>query len=285
MAGENIPVKKRKRRPVIIALSLFVAAIALCTLDSNTRIVGGDYELFFPNLPDAFDGYRILIVSDLHNAVFGKDNSRLIAACAAAKPDIIAVTGDLIDDAGQLPAVLPVMQSLVEIAPVYFVTGNHEWDSGEVHELLAALPDLGVTVLRNRSIELTRGGDTIVLTGLEDKNGPADMRQPDEVFARRNDAFGDKFSVTLIHRNNYLGLLSDLGTDLILCGHAHGGIIRLPFTDGLIDHPGLFPTYTNGRYTRGETTMLVSRGLGNVYGIPRLFNNPHLPVAVLRTYK
>jgi predicted MPP superfamily phosphohydrolase len=285
MAQENTPGKKRKRHPVLITISLLAAALALCTIDSNRRIVTNEYELFFPNLPDAFDGYRILIVSDLHSAVFGKGNSRLISSSKGAKPDIIAITGDLIDDTGQLPIVLPAVQALSEFAPVYFVSGNHEWDSGETRELFAALDELGVTVLRNRSVELTRGGSSIALTGIEDKNGPADMRTPDEVFSRMRDAFGDEFSVTLIHRNNYLDLLSDLGTDLILCGHAHGGIIRLPFTDGLIDHPGLFPTYTNGVYTKGDTTMLVSRGLGNVYGIPRLFNNPHLPVAVLRTYK
>jgi predicted MPP superfamily phosphohydrolase len=192
----------------------------------------------------------------------------------------------MIDAPGQLPDVLPLMRILAEIAPVYFVTGNHEWDSGEVRELLDALPEYGVTVLRNQCATIERGGAELVLLGLDDRNGPADMPRPPEIFERLRAKYGDAFVVTLVHRNDYLPTLSELGADLVLCGHAHGGIVRLPFTDGLIGPAReWFPTYTDGLYTLGETTMLVSRGVGNHTGYPRFLNNPHLPVAVLRSYE
>ncbi|MDR3277561.1 MAG: metallophosphoesterase [Oscillospiraceae bacterium] len=268
----------------ILLLALLAAAALL--YDGNTRIVTTEYEVFFNSLPAAFDGYRILELSDLHAAELGADNARLIAAVRDAKPDMIAVTGDMIDAPGQLPAVLPLMKTLTEIAPVYFVTGNHEWDSGEVRELLAALPEYGVTVLRNQCVTLERGGAEIVLLGLDDRNGPADMLRPPEVFARLRAQHGDAFVVTLVHRNDYLSALSELGCDLVVCGHAHGGIVRPPFTDGLIGpNREWFPTYTNGVYTEGGTTMVVSRGVGNHTGYPRFLNNPHLPVAVLRSYE
>ncbi|MDR3209886.1 MAG: metallophosphoesterase [Oscillospiraceae bacterium] len=259
---------------------IFCVVIAFCFYDSNTTLDTETYDLHFAGLPRDFDGYRIAVVSDVHAKEFGADNARLIAAVANAAPDMIAVTGDLIDGPDQLGIVLPLVHALSELAPVYFITGNHEWDSGSVRELLAALPENGAVVLRNQVVTLRRGDASIALVGLEDPNGPADMRKPFQVF---EDVPQDAFTVTLVHRNTYLPTLAELGADLVLCGHAHGGIVRLPFTDGLIDQTGFLPTYTNGAYTMGGTTMLVSRGLGNVYNIPRLFNRPHIPVAVLHT--
>ncbi|MDR2501644.1 MAG: metallophosphoesterase, partial [Oscillospiraceae bacterium] len=243
-----MPFRKRRRCGCgCLSLAVLVALI-FALYDSNTRIITQEYELSFANLPPGFDRYRIAVVSDVHAKAFGKNNARLVAAVKGANPDIIAVTGDLIDGKNQLDIVLPLIDRLVEIAPVYFVTGNHEWDSGEVKPLFTALSERQVHVMRNALAILERGGDTITLVGLEDPNGPRDMRTPEEMFAQVS---AGQFTVALVHRNSFLHRIAALGGDLILSGHAHGGIVRLPFTDGLIDHAGFFPTHTSGVYTEG----------------------------------
>jgi predicted MPP superfamily phosphohydrolase len=285
--------KNKKRRGVFLyILLLLVLLTAFLLYDSYNRIVATEYELSYDNLPGSFDGFRIAVLSDIHAAEFGKDNVRLVAKVRDAKPDIIAITGDFTDSYEKLPieAQLDIAEKLVsdflQIAPVYYITGNHEWDEGGVWQLLGMLEERGVNILRNRYVRLESDGEYIMLAGTDDPNGPADMMRPDEFVNRIYDAGGEPFVVMLEHRSSNLPLYSRLGVDLVLCGHAHGGIIRLPFTDGLIGPAREWlPSYTNGLYSLGETNMVVSRGIGNHTGWPRFLNNPHIVVAVLRSEK
>ena len=279
--------KQRGRFPWLLLVVLL--AIGALFYDSNTRIVVSEYELSYDTLPESFDGFRIVALSDIHAAMFGKDNERLVAKVRVAKPDIIAITGDFTDGSDKLPLdeQLAVAEALVEklvrIAPVYYITGNHEWDDGGIWELLSILEDHGVTILRNRYTLLESAGDAIILAGVDDPNGPADMISRGDFVESIYEREGDGFVIMLEHRNNNLPLYSSLGVELVLCGHAHGGIIRIPFTDGLMGPDRQwFPTYTNGIYTMDGTNMLVSRGVGNHTGLPRLLNNPHIVVAILR---
>ncbi|MDR2615429.1 MAG: metallophosphoesterase [Oscillospiraceae bacterium] len=270
--------RRRKKRGCVTTLVL-LAALGAFIYHGNYTLESETYELRFKDLPEQFDGYRITVVSDLHAAVFGKDNARLLDAVRAASPDIIALTGDVTDDRGQIPDVLKTVRGLVEIAPVYYVTGNHEWEKGEARELLRSLPGAGAVALRNEIAPIERGGETIYLLGIDDPNGPADMKKPEEVFAELPEGFG----VALVHRNTFLERLAPLGARLILCGHGHGGLIRLPGVGGLLGHDlKLFPKYSGGRYTIGGTEIIVSRGVGNHTGVPRRFNRPHIPTVVLR---
>ena len=287
MMGKN-DVKKKKRRIFPWVIALMIVAVAAILADSYYRIVTTEYVLSYPNLPDTFDGFRIVVLSDVHAAEFGKNNERLIAKVRDSNPDIIAITGDLTDEFERLPTNAQIERaktltdSLIQIAPVYYITGNHEWDKGGIWELLPMLEEHGVTILRNRYTRLESANDSIILAGTDDPNGPADMIKPDEFVGKIREAEGDAFVIMLEHRNNRLPLYSELGVDLVLCGHAHGGIIRLPFTDGLIGPAREWlPSYTNGLYTMGNTNMIVSRGIGNHTGWPRFLNNPHIVVAVL----
>jgi hypothetical protein len=294
------PAKKRRVRVFPIILLLIVVATAIILIDSNTRIETAEYELFYPNLPAPFDGFRIVVLSDIHAAEFGENNERLISRIIAAQPDMVAITGDLIDGykrpttERQLEIAETLVTALAPIAPIYYVTGNHDWDSGALRQLITMLEEHGVYVLRNRHLPVRIGGGTIIIAGTDDPNGPADMIKPREfverVFASESAGTGTGagasgvFTVMLEHRNHNLALYSELGVDLVLCGHAHGGIIRLPFTDGLFGpRREWFPSYTNGVYTMGGTNMVVSRGIGNHTGFPRFLNNPHIVVAILRT--
>ena len=233
-------------------------------------------------LPAAFDGLRIVQVSDLHGKEFGKDSVSLLRTVAAQEPNIIAITGDLVDLKTDWDILPPLLTGLADIAPTYFVTGNHEWTlRQDLPAALELIRSCGVTVLENQYLILEQGGAEIALCGIHDPNGRADQKTPQELFAEVPEGL---FTLLLAHRNEHRQ--DYLEYDLTLVGHAHGGIVRLPFTDGLVDtQMDWFPSYTNGFYALDSgAAMFVSRGLGETprFGL-RLFNRPHLPVIVLRT--
>jgi len=272
---------------MIVILLLLLIGILL--YDSNTRLVTSEYEVGFANLPGAFDGYRIVVLSDIHAAEFGAGNERLIGKVRATNPDIIILAGDFIDNhetidtEAQLAIADTLVLGLEPIAPLYYITGNHEWDNGGVRELLALLEEREVSVLRNKYTRLAKGGDSVILAGTDDPNGPADMPKPEEFVGKIREAEGRDFIVMLEHRNYNLELYSELGVELVLSGHSHGGIIRLPFVGGLIGQQrDWFPENTNGVCAQGGTKMVVSRGIGNHTGFPRFLNNPEIVVVVLR---
>ena len=280
--------KRRRGVRCLSLLLLFLLLIGALLYDSYSRIVTTEYKLNYARLPASFDGFRIVVLSDLHAAEFGENNIKLVSYVKEANPDIIAVIGDIIDKYEkpgtdvQLNIAGTLVRALIEIAPVYYVTGNHEWDSGAIGPLLFMLGESGAVVLRNQYVKLEAGGDAILIAGTDDPNGPADMVKPEEFVRRMYESEGRLFTVMLEHRNGHLALYNELSVDLLLSGHAHGGIIRIPFTDGLIGPNREFlPTYTNGVYTMGDTNMVVSRGIGNHTGWPRFLNNPHVVVVEL----
>jgi len=145
----------RKRNMILIILLVIMLTLVILYIDSNIRLVTTEYQLYYPNLPEAFHGYRIVVLADIHGNEFGKNNERLVQRVREATPDIIAIPGDFIDEyktpslARQLEVAEILVPQLVEIAPVYFVTGNHDWASKELPALLAILENHGVTVLQN----------------------------------------------------------------------------------------------------------------------------------------
>ncbi len=274
----------RKLRRCILVLLILAVLLGIAVWDSQTRLVTDEFTVGNSLLPDAFEGFRIVHLSDLHATSFGEGNEKLLSAVRDAAPDIICVTGDMVDGprSEQEDYVRTLMTGLTAIAPVYFVSGNHEWAAGWARELFDLLGELGVTVLRNRFLTLERDGARIVLAGVDDPNGLRDQKTPEEVMEDIGETYPGDFVVMLAHRDTELETWSRLGTDLVLCGHAHGGLIRLPFTDGLVaPGQGWFPTWTAGVYEDGGTQMLVSRGFAGSHGCPRLFNNPEIVVAVL----
>lgn len=272
-----------KKAAVLTAVVLFLAGAFWW---SNAVLQTEEFTFGSPRLPKAFDGYRVVVLSDLHGAVFGEENADLLEQTVAAAPDIIAVTGDLEDQfRGHDPAwVAHLAEELVKIAPVYYITGNHEWAVGDVPALKKTLSDAGWTVLTNRFVPLARNGETIVLAGIDDPNGYADQKSPEAVATELHAEWGDPFWLLLAHRNNrFEHQYSLLGADLTISGHGHGGIIRLPFTDGLLStERTLFPSYTDGFYEANGAAVFVSRGIGNSGRLLRLFNPPQIAVITLR---
>ena len=274
--------KPRKGHRFLLILLLLILIGLAIVYDSNTRLVTDEFTLGNASLPAVFEGFRVVQLSDLHTAVFGEGNRDLLDAVREARPDIIAITGDLLDDDTAEDYVRDLMAGLTAIAPVYYVTGNHEWASGWTKELFALLAECGVTALRNEYVVLDRGGEEIIRAGVDDPNGPYDQKTPEALVAEIRADHPSDYILMLAHRDDELAMWARLDVDAVLCGHAHGGLVRLPFTDGLVaPGQGLFPTYTAGIYTEGHTQMLVSRGIGGTHGVPRIFNNPQVVVAVL----
>lgn len=239
-------------------------------------------------LPQGFDELRMVHLSDLHGHQYGEDSQDLLCLVAAQQPELILVTGDLIDQAGQLDMIPALARGLTAIAPCYYVTGNHEWSvgTGTVRELKRLLADCGVTVLSNQYERLERNGERLILAGVDDPNGYADQKTPEELYEEIQGTEPGVYTVLLAHRNNCFGQYAEAGYDLVLSGHGHGGIVRLPFTDGLLGTDRrFFPTWTAGVYTQGDSTLFVSRGVGNntvpIQGF-RLFNRPEVAVVELR---
>lgn len=277
----------RKRRLPRTALALlFLAVLSVCFVRwDNTALQVTYFDPAFTDLPEEFDGCRAVVLGDLHTAYFGEDNRALLDAVQAEAPDYIFLVGDLLDSFHDIPAdyAAAVAGGLSAIAPTYYVTGNHEWAIGRVPELKETLTEYGVTVLSNQFLQLERNGGSIVLAGVDDPNGYADQKTPEELAAEVYAACGDPFWVLLAHRNNYFSEhYSLLGADLVVSGHGHGGLVRLPFTDGLISvERTLFPSYTAGLYEKNGSTLFVTRGLGNSGSTFRLFNRPEVAVVTL----
>ena len=283
--------KRRPRRRSRRLLKLLVL-LALCALFlwwSNHALQTQRFTYASPRLPEGFDGCVIVQLSDLHGAYFGEDNQELLSRVREAGPDYIFLTGDLLDQYRKTPHsyAAALGGALADIAPTYFITGNHEWALPGGRALKRELEEAGVAVLSNEYVLLERSGDRVLLAGIDDPNGFADQKTPEELAQEVREAWGDGFWLLLAHRNNYFEKqYSLLGADLVISGHGHGGLIRLPFTDGLVSaERRLFPSYTAGFYTANGSDVFVSRGLGNSGPTLRLFNRPEVVVLTLEREK
>lgn len=261
----------------LIILALIAAAAAFLIKDSRDDLEISRYEVASQKLPESFDGFKIVQLSDLHGAEFGEDGMELVEKVKELEPDIIALTGDFVTDEGDLAAVKKLAGRLTELCPVYFVSGNHEFGSGLAIKVRNILERAGVKYLSNEYLTISRGEDEILLGGVEDPLAYADMLSPDELAQKMNDAAPDAFKILLGHRNYWMTEYPELPVDLIFCGHAHGGLIRIPGVGGLIGTDRrLFPDFDAGEYNNGRYTLIVSRGLGNSVSIPRIFNRPEI---------
>lgn len=266
--------KKRAWLSALLILALLGASLAFAIWDSAEHLQLTEYTVSSEKCPDSFRGFKIVQLSDLHGADFG---GRLLEMVRKQSPDIIALTGDFVTDEGDLEAVRELVRELTKLCGVYFVSGNHEFGSKLAGEVRSIMEEAGVTYLGNSYVRLERGGESIILAGVEDPLAYADMPSPPELIEQINAEYPDCYKILLGHRNYWMTEYSELPVDLILSGHAHGGLIRLPGIGGLIGTDrSLFPDYDGGLYENGNYTMIVSRGLGNSVPMPRLFNRPEV---------
>lgn len=273
----------KDKRIALAAAAVLIILLAAWIAHGDQNVGLTTYEVKVSGLPKAFDGLRIVQLSDLHNAVLRGDNSELIALMAEAEPDMIFITGDMLDSRKtDVEAALKVAEEAVSIAPVYYVTGNHEARIGAYAAFEQSLEKLGVTVLRNRTVQLKRDGDTINIAGVDD---PAffDADDGEKIMNMILDQLSTEGCTLLLsHRPELFDVYAGHDIPLTFSGHTHGGQIRLPLIGGLYA-PGLgfFPEYDGGLYRQHDSAMIVSRGIGNSLFPFRVNNDPEVVLAIL----
>lgn len=268
----------RKKLIRFSILAVLLLALVLWIIWSNGALTVTEITVT-GTLPDAFRGYRIAQVSDLHNADFGDKNGKLLTLLKECAPDIIVITGDLVDSRRtDIDVALAFGREAVKIAPTYYVTGNHEARISQYSVLRDGLMSAGIIVLENDALTLEQDGSAIQLLGLMDPSFGGSTAAALEALMTDSEAY----TILLSHRPELFDTYVQSGVDLVFTGHAHGGQIRLPFIGGLAaPGQGLFPEYDSGLYSQGATNMIVSRGLGNSIFPFRFNNRPEVVVATL----
>jgi len=280
--------KIKKKHIIMLAIVTVLILLIIWIAYGNTDLEIYKYNVKSEDIPSEFDNFRIVQISDLHNAEFGENNEKLLLMLKQADADIIAITGDMIDSRNtDVDVAISFAQKAVNIAPVYYVNGNHESRVlGEYEKLKQGLTDTGVTILENSSADITIGDETITLIGIND---PTFRMELVDDTMEQNIAHqlvnvipdNDNYKVLLAHRPEYFDVYAG-NVDLVLSGHAHGGQFRIPFVGGLVaPGQGFFPEYYEGSHIKENTEMIVSRGIGNSIIPFRINNKPEIIVAEL----
>ena len=283
--GKVKPIEKKKEKWYAL-ITIVVIIVATVTILGNYDVETYKYNIKSEKIPESFDGFRIAQVSDLHNAEFDKYNSTVLQPIFLSRPNIIVITGDMIDSRNtDVDVALSFAQKAVNIAPVYYINGNHESRVPEEYEeLKKGLIEAGITVLENESVDITIGEETISLIGINDptfRMKLVDDTMEQNIGHQLMDIIpdNDNYKVLLAHRPEYFDVYAG-NVDLVLSGHAHGGQFRIPFVGGLVaPGQGFFPEYYEGSYIEDNTEMIVSRGVGNSIIPFRINNKPEIIVA------
>ncbi len=280
-----------KKKIIITSIIVILLIIVLFCIWQNNSLVISNYEYETSKIGEDLDGYRILQISDLHNKSFGKDNKRLIQKIKGCKPDIIVVTGDVIDsNHTDVDAAMNFMEQATTLAPVYYITGNHElWvEDKEYAEFTDRMAQSDVIWMKDEVVEIAKGKESFSLIGLDEnslgnssQSGNFTLNHLLEENAGENNQ--KKLTLLLAHEPQYFEAYIKSDVDFIFTGHAHGGQIRLPGIGGLVaPDQGFRPKYTAGKFTENGTTMVVSRGLGNSIIPIRVFNRPEVVCVTLK---
>lgn len=275
-----------RKRKIIIAVILILTLFLTWIIWTNLAIKTTDITIENNKIPEEFNNFKIAQVSDLHNRKLG---DRLIKIIQNESPDIIVVTGDLVDSSHtDFDTAMEFIDSAMKIAPVYYVTGNHEAWLNNFEDLEKRLTDLGVHMLDNKCQWLTKGDAKINIAGVKDpdfiERTSLDGIQGAIVTESLKPLLNNEYyNIVLSHRPELFEEYVNMQADLVLTGHAHGGQVRIPFVGGLIaPNQGLFPHYTEGVYSKDNTDMVVSRGLGNSVISVRVNNTPELVMITLK---
>lgn len=290
----------KKAKKILLSIFIMMASPILFLYYQANFLDISTYSIKSKKIPETFHGYKILLLTDLHSKEFGKENWYLINNINEIDPDIIVVTGDMMNarkDNGNV--FLSLASKLVKDFPIFYIDGNHELltkvndkRTGNIiySNYIQQLERMGVHMMNDKKIILNKGEDVIHLRGINiplifysapDVEVPIDFDQMymEEKIGQRTK---NTYEILLAHYPKYIQAYKEWGADLVLSGHHHGGMIRLPFIGGMISHEGaFFPEYDAGVYKVANTKMVVGRGLGNhTYNI-RVFNRPEIVVIQL----
>lgn len=272
------------KRKAVSALLLCAVGVGIAGLQCG--LTTQYYRLSTGKIP-AGEGVRLVVLSDLHSGTYGKNQRQLLYHIREQLPDLLLLCGDIVDDKRSQDCAKQLLEQLADIAPCYYVSGNHEFWSDDPEAIFQMIEGHCISVLRNAYETITVNDVNLTICGVDDPAAYG-SRQPraygdDDAYRSALEKFDmlpdDYFTVLLAHRPEYIAEYAEHPFDLTLCGHAHGGQWRIPyFMNGLIaPNQGWFPKYAGGQYVYGNMTEIVSRGLARDWK-PRLFNPPELVV-------
>ena len=263
--------ENKKRR---IGLKIFLTILVLLSMGFISPLKVTKYNIHSSTLPKEFDGYKIVQISDFHCKEFGNNEDSLIRAVKKLNPDIIFLTGDIVDEDHTVENADYLISGLVDVAPMYYVTGNHEYYGGAPYDEFKELCiKYGVDILDNETREIEKDGAKIKISGLDWQ----------KIFANMKDVLGyadqSYFNILLCHDASKFNFISEYGYDIVFSGHIHGGLVRIPIKGGVFGSDySFFPKYDYGVYHDKNSIMVCSSGLGDAR-IPR-WNNPREVVFV-----
>lgn len=277
-----------KKRIIIVAIIVIIMLLCGFYLNfENTSLQVTRYEITDSKIPENFNNYRIIHISDFHNTTSKKLSSELVEEIKKQEPNIIVVTGDLIDSRKtDVNVAINFLKEFKDIAPIYYVTGNHEARISEYKKLKEEMNSLGINVLENKAIEIQKNDAILNLIGINDPSFANEIGVEDcEIIRTEINSLNyneDVYTILLSHRPEVFDTYVSENINLIFSGHAHGGQIRIPFVGGIVaPNQGFFPKYTSGKYVEKNTTMIVSRGIGNSIIPFRINNRPELIIVEL----
>ncbi len=275
-----------KKRIVIIVILLVILSCLYLYYENNYLSIS-NYNIINNKIPSSFKGFKIVQISDFHNTKSKKLTNDIIEEIKKQQPNIIVITGDLIDSKRyDLQVSLDFLKSIKDVAPIYYVSGNHEAGSGRYEEIVNSLKGIGIKILDDEFEIISVNEDKIAILGLGDPSFyPSYISNQSKYDLKEtinNIDDNSIFKLLISHRPEIFNIYVENNIDLVLTGHAHGGQIRIPFIGGLIaPNQGLFPKYTSGTFKEENTTMIVSRGIGNSILPFRINNRPELVVVTL----
>ncbi len=280
--------KKILKHSILVLLLIVVGCFVIY---DNYTLETTEYTIESNTLPQSFNNFKIIQISDLHNTSFGENNEDLIEIIKSEKPDAVFVTGDTIDGFyTNIEIPISLFKEILEICDIYFVVGNHELrsDTNQYLNFIDRISEMGVTVLKDESTYININDEKIQVIGLNDitkYNAVYGDDYKEQVISITNNLDDKKcFSILLSHHPELFPEYKETSVDLVFSGHAHGGQFRLPFIGGVAaPDQGFFPEYDAGIFTESNTTMVVSRGLGNSFLPLRINNSPELVIVTLKT--
>ncbi len=278
---ENIVNKKRKTYVYLICFGI-LALLTICAFFNG--LVVNTHKLTTDKLHKK-DSIRIVLITDLHSHIYGKNQSKLVSLIKKQKPDIIALAGDIVDDVAPIEGAKQFLIGIKGLAPTYYVSGNHEYWSNDIKNIKALLKKYNVNVLENNYQSISIRNSNLIICGVDD---PEVMRYENNNSNYREEIYNSflelkdkpQYKILLAHRPELIELYKESSFDLVLSGHAHGGQVRIPLIlNGLLaPNQGWFPKYAGGKYQHDSLIHIVSRGLSYNPRLPRIFNPPEVVV-------
>lgn len=279
------------------SIIILICVIIFKVYIDNNFIQVSNYSISSIKLPKEFNKFKILQLSDLHSKKFGKDNKKLIEKIEAANPNVIVITGDMVNDDFDLSSFISILANLIKSYKVYYIIGNHEQnimlrDNAQFISMIDKIKRLGVIVINNEKVRISIGKEYINLYGLymglkyyrnfRNKNSRSINFSVEDMEKLVGKCNKSTYNILLSHNPFYFHTYSNWGADLVLTGHVHGGMIKLPFLGGVFSpEHSFFPKYYEGMYKNCNSFMNVNRGLGRGNFCIRLFNKPELSVITL----